>query len=72
MGDERPGQVWIDELLADEAFQAKRQRIFDLLANTPTEEYYQLNMLDTTLRQIQFLRETRQVTEAFADTVYHF
>ena len=70
MGDERPGQVWIDELLADEAFQAKRQRIFDLLANTPTEEYYQLNMLDTTLRQIQFLRETKQVTETFACTVF--
>ena len=69
LGDERPGQEWIDALLADKAFQAKRMQLFDILANTPSDEYYQVNMLDTTVRQIQFLRETHQVSEEFASTV---
>lgn len=71
LGDERPGQEWIDNLLADEGFQAKRMQLFDILANTPSDEYYQVNMLDTTVRQIQFLRDTKQVTEAFASSVFH-
>lgn len=71
LGDERPGQEWIDTLLADSAFQAKRMQLFDILANTPSDEYYQVNMLDTTVRQIQFLRDTKQVSEAFAKTVFN-
>ncbi|MDO8971959.1 MAG: hypothetical protein Q7U74_14790 [Saprospiraceae bacterium] len=70
LGEAQLGQDWIDTLLADEAFQAKRMRLFDILANTTTDEYYPTNMLDTTLRQIQFLRETKQVTEAFSNTVF--
>lgn len=70
LGHERPGQAWIEELLADEAFQAKRRQLFDILANTPSDESYHPNMLDVTLRQVQFLRETNQVTQAFASTVF--
>ena len=70
LGDQRPGQQWVDTLLADEGFQTKRMQLFDILANTPSDEYYQVNMLDTTMRQIQFLRDTNQVTAAFASTVF--
>ena len=70
LGNERPGQIWIDELLSNPAFQEKCWRIFDMVAVTPTEEYYQVNMFDTTLRQIHFLRETGQVSESFAATLF--
>lgn len=70
LGNERPGQVWIDELLVNPAFHEKCMRIFDIAAGTPTDEYYQVNMFDTTLRQIHFLRETGQVSESFAAIVY--
>lgn len=68
LGEQRPGQAWIDQLLADQSFQEKRTRIFDLLAGTPTEEYYQANILDTTLRQIRFLQQTKQVSDTFVNT----
>jgi|GEM_PF-1551749 len=70
MGNERPGQVWIDELLANPAFQEKCWQVFDMAAASPTEEYYQVTMYDTTLRQIHFLRETGQISESFAATAF--
>lgn len=69
LGEQRPGQAWIDQLLADQDFQEKRTRIFDMLASTPTEEYYQLNILDTTFRQINFLKQTNQVSDKFVATI---
>jgi len=70
LGNERPGMEWIDALLTSSDFKAKCLRFFDTLAATPTEEYYQLNILDTTLRQVQFLRETEQIDASFAALVF--
>jgi len=63
------GPDWIADLLKDQHFQTKRQLAFECFSNIPSEEYYPLNMLDNTLSQIRYMRETGSITTDFARTI---
>ncbi len=60
---------WIAALLADAEFQALSAETFDTFASIPTDEYYPLNMLDNTLKQIDFLCAIGQISPEFADVL---
>lgn len=64
-----PGSDWIASLLNDQTFQMQRQQAFDLFGSIPSEEYYPLNMLDNTLSQVRYMRETGSITADFAHIV---
>jgi len=63
------GPDWITDLLQDQNFQTKRQLAFECFSNIPSEEYYPLNMLDNTLSQIRYMRETGSITSDFAHVI---
>jgi len=65
-----PGMDWITALLADSAFRELCLDTFNTFSSIPTHEYYPLNMLDNTLSQIHFLRDTGDVTSKFADQLF--
>jgi hypothetical protein len=60
---------WMGPLLADVNFRANCLSAFDTYAGIPSEEFYPINMLDNTLNQLRFLRETRSIDKGFFDTV---
>lgn len=60
---------WIAALLADTGFQALSAETFDTFASIPTDEYYPLNMLDNTLKQIDFLCAIGQISPEFAEVL---
>jgi hypothetical protein len=70
LGDETDGRRWMQRLLADAEFRALSTASFDTFASTPSDEYYPINMLDNTIKQLDFLRAIGQLSPEWADHLH--